>query len=215
MDPAASYQGFLKTLISLIVITDPVGAIPVFVLLTHGQTPAEKARTARASALTVALILVIAALAGEAILRLFGISLPSFRVAGGILLLVMALDMLNARPSRSRQTPEETDEAERRQDIAVVPMAIPIIAGPGAIGTVILFAQTGPFWPHILRVAGVILIVGAIAYAALRLAGPIGRRLGTSGMHILTRVMGLILAAIGVEFIVGGLRALWLAPPAG
>jgi len=203
--------GFLKTVISLLVITDPVGAIPVFVLLTQGHTSRERNRAARTTSIAVVCVLLAAALGGEFILKLFGISLLSFRVAGGLLFIVMALDMLNARPSRSRQTPEETEEAEHRADIAVVPMAIPMLAGPGAIGMIILFAHSGPFWPHILHVIGVIGIVGATVYTALRLAAPIGKALGTTGMHILVRVMGLILAAIGVEFIVGGLKTMWTA----
>lgn len=202
--------GFLKTVISLLVITDPVGAIPVFVLLTQGHTASERNRAARTTAIAVVCVLLAAAVGGEYILKLFGISLLSFRVAGGLLFVVMALDMLNARPSRSRQTPEETAEAEHRADIAVVPMAIPMLAGPGAIGMIILFAQSGPFWPHILHVVAVIAIVAAVVYTALRLAAPIGTALGTTGMHILVRVMGLILAAIGVEFIVGGLRIMWM-----
>ncbi|MGC8669052.1 MAG: MarC family protein [Chthonomonadales bacterium] len=201
--------GFLKTVIALLVITDPVGAIPVFILLTQAHTNRERNRAARTAACAVVVVLLAAAVGGEFVLKLFGISLLSFRVAGGLLFVVMALDMLNARPSRSRQTPEETEEAEHRPDIAVVPLAIPMLAGPGAIGMIILFAHAGPFWPHILHVVAVIAIVGTVVYTALRLAAPIGKALGTTGMHILVRVMGLILASVGVEFIVGGLRSMW------
>jgi multiple antibiotic resistance protein len=199
----------LKTTIALIVVVNPIGAAPIFLSLTHGQSDETRRQMARTAALATVLILLAAALAGKWLLLLFGISLPSFRVAGGVLFLLMGLDMLNARPSRSRETPEETAEAGRRKEIAVVPIAIPQLAGPGAIGSVILFADAGPFWPHMLVVAGVILIVGAIAWVSLRMAAPIGTALGTTGINILTRIMGLIVAAVAVEFIVSGLRALW------
>jgi multiple antibiotic resistance protein len=201
----------LKTTIALIVVVNPIGAAPIFLSLTHGQSDEARRQMARTAALATVLILLAAALAGKWLLLLFGISLPSFRVAGGMLFLLMGLDMLNARPSRSRETPEETAEAGRRKEVAVVPIAIPQLAGPGAIGSVILFADTGPFWPHMLVVAGVILIVGAISWMSLRMAAPIGKALGTTGINILTRIMGLIVAAVAVEFIVSGLRVLWMS----
>ncbi|HSV73034.1 MAG TPA: MarC family protein, partial [Chthonomonadales bacterium] len=203
MDDLGTY---LKTLITLFVIVDPVGAVAVFLTLTAHHLPADRHSMAWRAAGAATLVLVGSALAGRVVLEVFGIGLASFRVAGGLLLLVMSLDMLNARPSRSRQTPEENQEAEAREDIAVVPMAIPLLAGPGAISTVILLVESkaaGPgFWP-LLSMIG---IVGLGTAILLRLAAPVGRRLGRTGSNILIRVMGLLLAAIAVEFIAAGAR---------
>jgi multiple antibiotic resistance protein len=202
----------LKTIVSLIVVVEPIGAAPIFLSLTHNQSPEQVRRTARRSVFAVFLILLISALIGKVILELFGISLASFKVAGGILFLFMGLEMINAQPSRTRQTPEETEEAEHREDIAIVPMALPQLAGPGAIGSVILLAQKGPFFPHILWVTGIIAIVCGVAWICLRLAGPMGKALGKTGLNILTRIMGLIVVAVAVEFMIGGIKTLWAGP---
>jgi multiple antibiotic resistance protein len=200
---------FLKTVLALIVVVEPISAAPIFLSLTHSQTPAQRAKTANRATGAVFLILLISALIGKGILELFGISLASFKVAGGVLFLFMGLEMINAQPSRTRQTPEETEEAEHRDDIAIVPMALPLLAGPGAIGSVILLAQKGPFFPHILYVAAIIAVVCFLAWLCLRLAAPMGKALGRTGINILTRVMGLIVVAVAVEFVVGGLKTLW------
>ncbi|MCS6777114.1 MAG: MarC family protein [Chloroherpetonaceae bacterium] len=201
----------LKTVVSLLVVVDPIGAVPVFLGLTQQQPAWQRHQMARTAALAVFLILTVAALAGKWLLQMFGISLASFRVAGGVLFLLMGMDMLNARISRSRETPEEVEEASQRQEIAIVPMALPQLAGPGAIGSVILLADSGPFWPHILLVIGVVAFIAAVCYGALRMALPIGNALGQTGINILSRVMGLILIAVAAEAIVKGVRALWTA----
>jgi multiple antibiotic resistance protein len=205
MDPTT----LLKTVVSLIVVVEPIGAAPLFLSLTHQQSTAQRNHTARRCITAVFLILLISALVGKLILELFGISLASFKVAGGILFLFMGLEMINAQPSRTRQTPEEAEEAEHRTDIAIVPMALPQLAGPGAIGSVILLAQKGPFFPHILWVAGVILAVCFVAWLCLRLADPMGKALGKTGLNIMTRIMGLIVVAVAVEFVIGGVKELW------
>jgi len=205
MDDLGTY---LKTLITLFVIVDPVGAAPLFLSLTASHPPADRHRMAWRAAVSATAVLLVAAIAGKAVLQLFGIGLASFRVAGGLLLLAMSLDMMNARPSRSRQTPEESEEAEAREDIAVVPMAIPLLAGPGAISTVILLMQGKEASPGLWQLASIIVLVGASAGLLLRLAVPMSRHLGRTGSNILTRVMGLILAAIAVEFMAAGTREL-------
>lgn len=200
----------LKTVISLLVVVEPIGAVPIFLSLTRGQTDAHRNQMARTTGLAVFLILLVSALVGKWLLQLFGISLASFRVAGGVLFFLMGLDMLNARPSRSRETPEEIEEASKHKEIAIVPMALPQLAGPGAIGSVILFADAGPMWPHGLSVLGVITFVAFVCWLSLRLAAPIGNALGQTGINILSRVMGLIVVAVAVEAIIKGLRVLWL-----
>ena len=203
----------LKTIVALIVVVEPIVAAPVFLSLTQHQSLAQRGRTATRATLAVFLILLISALIGKLILELFGISLASFKVAGGILFLFMGLEMINAQPSRTRQTPEETEEAEQKaehqDDIAIVPMALPLLAGPGAIGSVILLAQKGPFFPHILWVAGIIAVVCFAAWICLRLADRMGKALGKTGLNILSRIMGLIVVAVAVEFVIGGIKALW------
>lgn len=206
MDPTS----LLKTFISLLVVVEPIGAVPLFLTLTQHQSPLQRSKTANRAIFAVFVILLLSALAGKAILELFGISLASFKVAGGILFLFMGLEMINAQPSRTRQTPEEQEEAEHRDDVAIVPLALPQLAGPGAIGSVILLAQRGPFFPHILLVTAIIALVALSAWACLRLAVPMGKALGKTGINIFTRVMGLIVVAIAVEFMVGGLKALWV-----
>lgn len=201
--------GLVKTAISLIVIVNPIGAIPLFVSLTHGRPEPERRRIAATSALATTVTLFVAMLIGKWLLLFFGISLPSFRVAGGILLILMAVDMVNARPSRSRHTPEEHAEAIERPEIGVIPIAIPQLSGPGAIGSVILYMDTAHRWHDLLPLSASILLIGLLSWAALRLAPSIGRALGRTGINILTRIMGLILTAVGVEFITGGLRVLW------
>lgn len=200
---------FLKTLLALIVVVEPISAAPIFLSLTHHQTPRQRSHTANRAIIAVFLILLISALVGKGILELFGISLASFKVAGGILFLFMGLEMINAQTSRTRQTPEEQEEAEHREDVAIVPMALPQLAGPGAIGSVILLAQKGPFFPHILFVTAIIASVALLSWICLRLAEPMGKALGRTGINIFTRVMGLIVVAVAVEFVVGGIKALW------
>ncbi|MGC4047379.1 MAG: MarC family protein [Armatimonas sp.] len=201
----------LKTIVALIVVVEPLGAAPLFLSLTQHQTPQQRNHTARRAIFAVFLILLISALIGKYLLELFGISLASFKVAGGVLFLFMGLEMINAQPSRSRQTPEEAEEAEHREDIAIVPMALPQLAGPGAIGSVILLAQKGPFFPHILWVTLIITVVCLAAWLCLVLAAPIGKGLGKTGLNILTRIMGLVVVAVAVEFVIGGIKTLWVS----
>lgn len=210
-----SLEPFARALVSLFAIVDPVGSTPIFLSLTSGLSAAERNALALRAAAAVFALLMGAALLGDAALRLFGIRVPSFQVGSGILLLLVAMDMWNVKPSRARHTPEEDLEAAEREDVAVVPLAIPLLAGPGAISTVILYAQGRPVGLGVPALTLLILLVSASCWVAFRLAGPLGRMLGQTGINILTRVMGLILAALAVEFIVGGLRGLFPALAAG
>ena len=136
-----SYADYARNLVGLMAIVDPIGAVPLFIGLMPKATSAERKRTARNAAVAVAIILVGAMFAGEPVLRLFGISIPAFRVGGGILILLMALDMLKASHGRTRHTDEEDEEALGADSIAIVPLAIPLMAGPGAISLVIVTAN--------------------------------------------------------------------------
>ena len=154
-------------------------------------------------------MLLIALIGGESVLRLFGIGIPSFQVAGGILILLMGITMLRAAYDRSRHTPEEQAESVEKNSIAVVPMAIPLLSGPGAISTVIVYANLDRSWPHLALVGCVIASVALAVLLALLMAERIASLLGRTGMNIITRVMGLIIASVAVEFIAKGLAALF------
>jgi multiple antibiotic resistance protein len=209
-----SWPVYLKIFTALLAIVDPIGSVPIFISLTENQEQSERYRTASIAAITMAAVLIGACLFGNSVLYMFGISIASFRVGGGILLLLVAVSMFHAK--RSRQTPEEVIEASERGGLAVVPLAVPLLSGPGAISTMIIYSaqEQGPAHIAIL-VAGSILL-GVIVWVSLRLAVPIGNILGRTGINIVTRLMSLLLAAIAVEFIVGGLGKLLpglLSPP--
>lgn len=209
-----SWPVYLKIFTALLAIVDPIGSVPIFISLTENQEQSERYRTASIAAITMAAVLIGACLFGNSVLYMFGISIASFRVGGGILLLLVAVSMFHAK--RSRQTPEEVIEASERGGLAVVPLAVPLLSGPGAISTMIIYSAQGQGPAHIaILVAGSILL-GVIVWVSLRLAVPIGNILGRTGINIVTRLMSLLLAAIAVEFIVGGLGKLLpglLSPP--
>lgn len=206
-----SLLDYTRFFIALFAVLTPFGAIPIFLNLTDGQSPRSRLNTARATVATVICVLLSAAFAGDAVLSLFGTSLASFRVGGGIVLLLMGLSMLNAQVSRVQQTPHEAQEAEQRQSVGVVPLGMPVLVGPASISTVIIEMQRGAGWGHSAAVTACILLVGGIVFLILNLATPIGAKLGTIGLNILNRLFGLLLCAIAVESIANGLKALFPA----
>jgi multiple antibiotic resistance protein len=201
-----NWRTYIHIAIALFVIADPIGAIPIFLNLTRDQTKEEKDHTALITAGTVAAVLVLAAFLGVPLLQIFGIRIASFRVGGGILILLMAIGMLYARPGRT--TPEEAAEAATEHDLAIVPLAVPLIAGPGAISSVILYAQQTTAWFDTVILVFAILFVATSVWVALRLAEPISMLLRRTGINIVTRLLGLLLTAIAVEFITTGLTQL-------
>ncbi|HOV85794.1 MAG TPA: YchE family NAAT transporter [Syntrophobacteraceae bacterium] len=199
---------YIKIFTALLVIVNPIGVLPIFVSLTGHQSAKERRRTALVSSVTMGVVLMAACLLGDSLLRFFGISVASFRVGGGILILLIAVAMFHAQPSASKQTPEEAAEAGEKADVAVVPLAVPLLSGPGAISTVIIYAHQLPDWKHAGLLLAVCLLVALTVWLTLRLAIPIGNALGRTGINIVTRLMGLILAAIAVEVLVGGVTVL-------
>jgi multiple antibiotic resistance protein len=181
------WRQYAESATALFVIADPIGAVPIFISLTPNYTKEERQLTTNITAMTVAIVLVVSIFAGQPLLRFFGISLPSFRVGGGILILLMAIAMMQARPSRTQRTPEEAEEAAAKDDIAVVPLGIPLIAGPGAISTVIIYAHQATAWLDTAFLILVSIMVAASVWVALRLADPISRMLGKTGINIVTR----------------------------
>jgi multiple antibiotic resistance protein len=197
--------------IALFAIVNPIGSVPIFISATDGWEQKQKMRTANVVALTVFLVLGASALFGEGILDFFSISIPSFQVGGGILILLIAINMLHAKQSHSKQTPEEAKTMEERDVIAIVPLSIPLLAGPGAISSMIIAAQDSTTFGAQLSLLMPILLVALLVWLSLQLSSYIAGKLGTIGINIVTRLMGLILAAMAVEFIAHGLSGLFPA----
>ncbi|MFN0056960.1 MAG: MarC family protein [Planctomycetota bacterium] len=195
----------LVTFSAIFFVVDPIAAIPLFVTMTRAETLEQKKRTALRAAIVATFTLLVFAAAGGLIFKLFGITIGAFKIAGGILLFQMALDMMRAQKSRTRTSPEEESEGIEKEDVAVIPIGIPMLAGPGAIATVtVLMSQAWPDVMHIGVVVGAILLTGALTYVMLRGATMLERSLKRTGLNILNRLMGLILAAVAVQIIVGG-----------
>jgi len=201
------------TFSAIFFVVDPLAIIPTFLAMTQGDSAEKKRATARKAGLATAITLLVFALAGGFIFRMLGITLSAFRVAGGVLLFLLAIDMMRAMPSKVRQTKEEEDEGSAKDDIAVVPLTIPMLAGPGAIATTMVCvsnANGNPVKQGIL--VAVIVVTGLATWLVLRSAVHVERSLGTTGLNVMTRVMGLFVAAVAVQFVVGGLKELWSAP---
>lgn len=199
-----------KAALALFAIVDPVGTIPVFLSTTRGFADAQRKLAARVAAVTVFGTLAAFALLGEPLLAFFGIRIASFSVAGGLLLLLLSLSMVQAHISPQRQTPEEAEEATERESVGVVPLGVPLLAGPGAITHVIVAASAAP--GGIAYQTALFLPIALVAlsvWLSFRLAPAIALRLGATGIHVVTRLMGLIIAAISVEMIASGLGKLF------
>jgi len=196
----------LLSLSAVFFVVDPMGALPIFVAMTQGDSEEKRRRMARRAALTAIVILTVIAAAGTVIFRLLGVTLGAFKVAGGILLLLTSIEMLRAQQVRTRIIPEEEQEGAEKDDVAIFPLAIPLLAGPGAIATVTaLMGRAGRtlfMVPVVLSIAATC----AAAYAMLRAATPISRFLGVTGLNVMNRVIGLIIGAIAVQFIFDGLK---------
>ena len=202
-----SLVAYIKIFVAMIVIVNPLGIMPVFVAMTASQTDGQRKTIARLAAVTVAAALLISALLGERVLEVFGISLASFKVGGAVLIMLNAVAMMQAMPARDKQTPEEALEAEGKDgtSIAVVPLGIPLLAGPGAMSTIIIYASEKKAVWHLLAVCATALGVALVTWIALRVATRIGARMGTTTVNVATRIMGLLLAALAVEIFAGGI----------
>jgi multiple antibiotic resistance protein len=198
----------LKVFITLLALINPFGAIPMFLGLTSQQSADEVKSTINTAAIATAIVIAVSALFGQGLLALFGISIPSLQVGGGILLFILALNMFNAEPGRIRSTPEEQHEAARRSSIAVVPLTIPLLTGPGTVSTVIIHSERAAHWSEMGALILIGVVIAVIVWLCFRMAGKISRFAGQTGLNILTRLMGLVLAALAVEFVADGVRAL-------
>ncbi len=198
----------LKAFITLLALINPFGAIPMFLSLTAHFSPGQVRHTINTAAFSTAVVIAVSALLGRHLLELFGISIASLQVGGGALLFLLALGMFNADPGRTRSTPEEEHEAAERSSIAVVPLTIPLLAGPGTMSSVIILSDRAQHWWQLGSLLLIGAAIGALVWVSLRLAGPISRLAGKTGLNIMTRVMGLVLAALAVEFMASGVRTL-------
>src|SRR5512146_393426 len=203
------FTEYTKIFISLFAIIDPVGIIPIIIAFTAGMSGQRRERVGRMASLSVLGILVASLLLGEAILEFFGISIHSFRTAGGILLLLISITMLiGDRPAR---LPDDGIDGDSTTSVAIVPLSTPLLAGPGAISTVILDAHKSSAPGHYAAMTLIMVLLSFTVWLTFLVAPWISQRLGKSGSSIVTRMMGLLLAAIAVEFIAGGLRGLFPA----
>lgn len=200
---------YIPAFVTLFVIIDPVGLAPLFVALTQGMSPRQRRAIAIRACLTALAILTLFGLAGEAVLGFLGISLPAFRMAGGILLFLTALDMLFERRTQRRQDQADKSEAaQSHTDPSVFPLAIPLIAGPGAIASMILLTGQDTSTLHLLAIHGVMALVLVCVFALFLLASPMERLLGPTGINVVTRLLGMLLAALSVQFVIDGMRDL-------
>jgi multiple antibiotic resistance protein len=200
---------YLRFAVTLTAVLDPFLAVPIYLTLTASHGTHARVVLVRVVAITVFVVLAAAALFGDTVLTLIGASLSAFRVGGGLVLLLMALAMLNAQAGGVRQSEEEAAELESGELRGVVPLAIPLLAGPGAISTTILAAEKGAGAAHLAAILGCIAVVSLLTWVVLRAADAIGGRLGTTGLNIATRLLGLLLAALAIQTMAEGLRELF------
>ena len=188
-------------------VIDPLANVPMFLSITAGDSPDQRRRTAFRAALATWITLCIFALAGGVIFRAFGISLGAFKIAGGIMLLLMSIDMMRAQPSPTRTTVEEQDEGRKRDDVAIFPLAVPMLAGPGAIATVMVLMSRADWQPiPTLSVFLAVTLTCVVAWLLMRWASSADKYLPKTVLRAFERIMGLLLAAVAVEFIAGGVR---------
>ena len=197
---------FLLIFTSILFIVDPFAAVPTFLAMTPRDSPEQRRVLARRGALTCAVTLIAFALGGSVIFKVFGITIGAFKIAGGVLIGLNALDMVQARRSQQRETPAETAEGIEKDDIGILPLGVPMLAGPGAISTVMVLALGAKTPAATAAVYISIVVTALITYYVLAAATLVERRLGQTGMRILTRLMGLVLCAIAVQFILDGVK---------
>ena len=192
--------------VSVLFLVDPPGTVPAFIALTARFTPEKRRRTALVASVAATLILMGFASVGNVVFRVLGLTLPAFQIAGGLVLFVVALDMIRAQRT-TQEEPSDLEETSAAAEVAIAPLAIPMLAGPAALSTVTVLMAQATDTAAVGLVFGAIALTGVVCYLTLRLAEPIQRRLGKTGVHVLDRVLGLVLAGIAVQFVLNGLAA--------
>jgi len=196
----------LLSLSAIFFVVDPMGAMPIFMAMTRADAPAKRRDMARRACIAAFFILTTFAIAGTLIFKVFGISLGAFKVAGGVLLLLTSIEMLRVQPQRTRVTPEEEQEGVEKEDVAIFPLAIPLLAGPGSIATVTALMGRAGRKAFAIPVILSILVTCVASYLMLVAADRISAFLGVTGLSVMNRVIGLIIGALAVQFMFDGLR---------
>lgn len=205
LENSAYVRFSLLALSSIFFLVDPFAALPTFLAVTADQNPAKRVRTARKASLTALIILSAFAAAGQYIFKMFGITLPAFEIAGGIILLLIGLDMLEAKRSPTQESTDDTEDATHKDDAGIVPMGIPMLAGPGAITSVMVLVGQAQDLRENLAIFGAIAITCGISFLVLGSAARVAKTMGDTGIRILVRIMGLLLVALAVQDFVNGL----------
>ena len=206
LESSAYVRFSVLALSSVFFLVDPFAALPTFLAVTAGATHQHRRRMAWKASVTAWVVLTTFALAGQLIFRLFGITLPAFEIAGGVILLLIGLDMLEAKRSPTQETGGDTEAAASKEDAGIVPLGIPMLAGPGSITSVmVLVGQAQGKWQLIAVILGAILITAVICGVILGNSGRVAQALGETGIRILVRIMGLLLVALAVQYFVNGL----------
>jgi len=203
------FSGYIKFFVGLFALVNPVGILPVFISMTSYQAEAGRNKTNLTANLSVAIILWTSLFLGEGILHLFGISIDSFRIAGGILVVTIAMSMISGKLGEDKQNKQEKSESAIRESIGVVPLALPLMAGPGAISSTIVWSSRYHSWQNLLGFTLAIALFAFCCWLLFRAAPLLVRLLGQTGINVITRIMGLLLMALGIEFIVTGIKAIF------
>lgn len=205
MPPALTFG--LTAFTSLFAIVDPFAALPVYIALTSRESIEHRRRTSLRASVTTLSVLLVFALSGQVLFQFFGISIGAFKIAGGVLLFAVAFDMMSAQVSSTKSTPEENADASSRDDVGLMPVGIPLLSGPGAIASSMVLSARAHSMADKAALLAAICAVALVTWAVLRSASRIAQVLGLTGMNIIARVMGLILAAVAAQFIIDGLIA--------
>jgi multiple antibiotic resistance protein len=203
-------QFFLMAFSSVFFTVDPLASIPAFLAMGANSSADRKRQMATRAAWTCFVVLTVFASTGSLIFKLFGITLPAFQIAGGILLFQIALEMVYSRRSATQEVAEEREEGERKDDFGITPLGVPMLAGPGAISAVIVLVGQSKLWWQVIPVFLAILLTSVVTYHVLAAGARVQRRLGETGVRIMMRLMGLVLAAMAVQFVLNGVHDVWL-----
>ena len=205
------WQFFAVSLSSMLFLVDPVATVPAFLVMTDGHSPEHRNRMAKRAAWTCFAVLGGFGLVGAQVFALLGITMPAFRIAGGLILLLIGIDMVQARRPATNEAPGEAEEGIHKADVGIIPLGMPMLAGPGAISAVMVMIGPRPQWWQALLIALALVVTAVVCYLVLRAANKVRLLLGSTGIHVLTRLMGMLLMALAVQFIAGGLTELGFA----
>lgn len=199
------------TFTSILFLVDPIAVVPAYLAFVRSESPERRKATARAACVAAAITLLVFASAGDFILKMFGVTLPAFRIAGGFILWLVAMDMLRAQRSTQEGT-EELMEGQQKEDVGITPLGIPMLAGPGAMSTVMVLGAQASDTTSKVIVHGSIVVTMLISWILLRVGDRVFSKLGGSGIRVATRIMGLLLAAVAVQFVIGGMQQAGIIP---